>query len=319
MTMLQPSCALPTRAYNLELLKEDARPGPDSHGWCFGLPPGIAPEQWPLDPLTGYPLVHGFTLRLPPDYRCHGSDIVGLSFFACCSEHSDGGTAPDEAIQSTMTGTAAPADRRYLPFWTTVQQSHPRLSRMIDVLDDNYAVILLTEAELNGPLCQPPDTTAARALSSHAAPRWLEIGSGRAFFDSVVGSSDPQKNYLFKVLGGVPQVGLDWSRRLRWQPRETDPNAGKAPQDPFTGDRTVGYQQPYFYEGGVSKIENYRKQAWTAEHAPNHIGGTMKPIQATPRFSPFYVEFEEYLGGYNFGTGNCQLDFLNMELDWACG
>lgn len=38
-----------------------------------------------------------------------------------------------------------------------------------------------------------------------------------------------------------------------------------------------------------------------------------------PRFSPFYVGFEEYLGGYNFGTGNGQLDFLNMKLDWACG
>jgi hypothetical protein len=33
----------------------------------------------------------------------------------------------------------------------------------------------------------------------------------------------------------------------------------------------------------------------------------------------FYVEFEEYLGGYNFGGGNGQLDFLNMQLDWACG
>lgn len=29
--------------------------------------------------------------------------------------------------------------------------------------------------------------------------------------------------------------------------------------------------------------------------------------------------FEEYLGGYNFGTGSGQLDFLNMKLDWACG
>ena len=45
----------------------------------------------------------------------------------------------------------------------------------------------------------------------------------------------------------------------------------------------------------------------------------MPPVQATPRFSPFYVSVEEYLGGCNFGAGNCQLDFLNMQLDWACG
>jgi hypothetical protein len=80
--MLQPRCPMPMRAYNIELLREEGRVGPDSHGWCFGLPPGISPKQWPLDPQTGYPLVHGFTLRLPDDYRCHGPDIAGLSFFA---------------------------------------------------------------------------------------------------------------------------------------------------------------------------------------------------------------------------------------------
>lgn len=98
--MLQPSCPMPTRAYNIEMLQEEGRGGSDSHGWCFGLPPGISPKQWPLDPLTGYPLVHGFTLRLPEDYRCHGPDIAGLSFFAFCMEHSDGGSAPDAAIQA---------------------------------------------------------------------------------------------------------------------------------------------------------------------------------------------------------------------------
>ncbi|QOG22523.1 MULTISPECIES: hypothetical protein [Bradyrhizobium] len=312
--MSLPSCALPAQAYNLELLHEEGRPGPESHGWCFGLPPGISAEQWPLDPLTGYPLVHGLTLRLPPDYRCHGPDVTGLSFFGCCNEHSEGGTSPDETIHATMTGAAAPADPRYLPFWTAVQNSHPRLHRMIDILDDNYAVILLTESELNGPLCRPPDTAAARALSCHAAPKWLEIGGARAFFDELIGSTDPRKHYLPKVLGGAPDSKLAWSRGLRWRPRAVDPNAGKAPQDPFTGDKAAGYQQPYYYEG-----ENYLDQAWTKDHAPNHIGGTMRPTQATPRFSPFYLEFAEYLGGYNFGTGNCQLDFLNMKLDWACG
>jgi hypothetical protein len=48
-----------------------------------------------------------------------------------------------------------------------------------------------------------------------------------------------------------------------------------------------------------------------AEHA---LRRTSRLQSALPR----YVEFDEYLGGYNFG-GNCQLDFLNMQLDWACG
>jgi hypothetical protein len=317
--MPEPRCPLPTRAYNLELQHQEGGPGEKSHGWCFGLPPGISPGQWPLDPLTGYPLVHGFTLRLPADYRCHGPDIAGFSFFACCSEHSDGGTTPDEKIQAVMTGSAAPADQRYLPFWTSVQKSHPRLARMTDILDDNYAVILLTEGELNGPLCRPPDTAAARALSCHEAPNWLKIGNGRPFFGSQVGSSEAQRHYLFKVLGGAPDARLDWNRALRWSARAADPNAGKAPQDPFTGNKSAGYQQPYYYESGTVSAANFRKHDWTADHARNHIGGTMQPVQATPRFSPFYVGFEEYLGGYNFGSGNCQLDLLNMKLDWACG
>lgn len=38
----------------------------------------------------------------------------------------------------------------------------------------------------------------------------------------------------------------------------------------------------------------------------------MRPVQGVPEMSPFYVEFEEYLGGYNFGGGNAQLDFRDM-------
>jgi hypothetical protein len=318
--MSEPSCPPPTKAYNLEILHQEGRPGPECHGWCFGLPPGISPNQWPLDPLTGYPLVHGFTLRLPPDYRCHGQDIAGLSFFVSCNEHSDGGTTPDQTIQSAMAGPTAPDDARYLPFWKSAQDSHPRLHRMIDLLDDSFAVILLTEVELNGALCRPPDTTAASALSCHSTPRWIAVGGGRAFSDwQMSWAGTTHREFIKKMLGDIPNARLDWNRALRWSPRADDPNAGKAPEDPFAMKKASGYQQPYYYEGGVIASENFREHAWTAGHAPNHIGGTMKPIQSTPRFSPFYVGFEEYLGGCNFGTGNCQLDFLNMKLDWACG
>jgi hypothetical protein len=313
--MPEPTCPLPARAYNLSLLHEQRRTGPNCHGWCFGLPPGISPGQWPLDPQTGYPLVHGFTLRLPDDYRCHGADIAGFSFFAFCSEHSDGGTDPDEAILSAMTGNEPPEDARYRPFWDAAQNEHPRLYRMKDILDESYALILLTETELHGKLCAVPDTSAAESLSCHTAPAWLKIGSALAFVEQAAFSSE----YYTKILGVVPEARPEWSRALQWTPRAVDPNAGKAPEDPFASNKTSGYQQPYYYEGGIAKSENWRTHAWTADHARNHIGGTMRPVQATPRFSPFYVEFDEYLGGYNFGGGNCQLDFLNMRFDWACG
>ena len=243
-----------------------------------------------------------------------------MSLFACCAEHSDGGTVPDEAILEAMTSEALPQDARYRAFFDAARAAHPRLHRMEDILGDSFAAILLTEAELNGPLCEVPQTAAAQSLSCHKKPRWLGRGSGRDFFDERVGGSSIKENHwVYKALGGTPEARPDWSRALRWTPRAADPNAGQAPQDPFLTDKTSSYQQPYYHVGGVIKAENYRKHEWTSDHAPDHIGGTMRPVQATPRFSPFYVEFEEYLGGHNFGGGNCQFDFLNMQLDWACG
>jgi len=49
--------------------------------------------------------------------------------------------------------------------------------------------------------------------------------------------------------------------------------------------KASGYRQPCYYEGGIAKADNYRMHAWTADHARDHIGGTMQPIQATPHFS----------------------------------
>src|SRR6185295_3220057 len=84
--------ALPSRAYDLQMLDRPADRARD-HGWVFGLPPGISSEQWPLDPVTGFPLMHGFTLKLPDDYRVHGEDIVAVSFFATAPDHNDGGAS----------------------------------------------------------------------------------------------------------------------------------------------------------------------------------------------------------------------------------
>jgi hypothetical protein len=107
---------------------------------------------------------------------------------------------------------------------------------MTDILDDSFAVILLTRAELDGPLCRSPDALMARALSSHAAPHWLEVGSRRALFDGQLGNAFDRKAadpFLYKIFGVVPGARLDCSRSRKWSPRATDPNAGKAPEDPF--------------------------------------------------------------------------------------
>ena len=53
------------------------------------------------------------------------------------------------------------------------------------------------------------------------------------------------------------------------------------------------------------------------EQTPNHVGGTMRPIRGFPDFNSYHIGFEEYFGGYNFGTGNAQVDFKDMKFDWA--
>ena len=148
--------ALPSRAYDLEMLDRPADRQQDQ-GWVYGLPPGITSAQWPLDPVTGYSLMHGFTLKLPDDYRVHGEDIVALSFFATAPDHNDGGAPDDPEIREAV--QARPA--------------HPRLHRMRDILDHEYAALLLTRAEYDGAFATPPEPLD---LATAERPRWLVSG-----------------------------------------------------------------------------------------------------------------------------------------------
>ena len=308
------------KAYDLEVLKRPAdRTDPAQQGWCFGLPPGISPEQWPLDPKTGYSLMHVFTLLLPEEYRIHGPDIVALSFFATAPDHIEGDSIPGlkEIMEEAASGP--PSDPSLLPFWQAARASHPRLSRMEDVLESDYAVILLTRAEFDGPLCQPPSIAHPLHQDKVQAPEWLKMGSAAAYWETSYhpSSSLPAEDYhVYKQLGEIPEKSLLFDRALKWTPRMSDPNAGKDPRE-WSSDET-GYQLHYYWADDKLGKENYREHDWVKDHKPNHIGGTMNPLQAMPEFSPYYIEFEEYLGGCNFGGGNAQLDFRDMKFDWAC-
>jgi len=284
---------LPSRAYDLQMLDRPADRMRD-HGWVYGLPPGISSEQWPLDPVSGFPLMHGFTLKLPDDYRVHGEDIVAVSFFATAPDHNDGGAPDDPEIREAVTARA----------------SHPRLARMTDILDYEYAALLLTAREYDGAFATPP---APLALTTAERPRWLDVGGASAFHESAPG-------YAKKILPSTPRADLAENRAIVLTARASDPNAGKGPQDTHVkrGSPT-GYQPYYYYVDGVVSRDNFRLHEWGKDHAQNHLGGTMRPCQAVPEMSPFYIEFEEYLGGYNFGGGNAQLDFKDMKFDWACG
>jgi len=296
------------KAYDVEMAKRCVDPS-NNQGWVFGLPPGLTSEQWPLDPISGYPLMHGFTIRLPEDYRVHGPDIVALSFFATAADQEDVSIRNDlyRAIMGQPAETEEHADLK--PFRDHAAHAHPRLHRMEDILGSEYAVILLTEEEFNGPACQPPRFAPNSYLNPEHQPGWLTHGAAWHFVKNNGGLGSG--TYAYKVVGALPEKSLDWHRALQITPRAQDPNAGIPPVECFEEVSEQGYESPW--------DEDCDLKPWTRDHKSEHIGGTMRPIQSVPEFSPFYIEFEEYLGGYNFGGGNAQLDFLQMKFDWACG
>jgi hypothetical protein len=162
-------------------------------------------------------------------------------------------------------------------------------------------------------------------LEAAKKPQWMTVGSGYDMFSNYgglgLGDRPVEELFSYKILGAVPDQRLNWNRAIGCTPRTEDPNAGLAPMDNYTDDPAAsGYVNFHYYEGDEITAESYREHAWSLNHKPNHIGGTMRPVQATPEFSPYYIGFEEYFGAYNFGAGgNAQLDFLEMKFDWACG
>ncbi|NYF23131.1 hypothetical protein HDC36_004621 [Xanthomonas sp. JAI131] len=302
------------QAYDIAL--DDWRSGPptrDSDGWCFGLPPGIRPAQWPLDPHSGYPMLHGFTLRLPADYRVHGADVVALSFFATSLDHNDGGPigGPD-GMEDVVDAPSPlpPDDAALLPFWERARQAHPRLSRMRDILGCAYAVILLSQDEADGPPCPPPPLVDSPLQHVLAVPQWFGAGAAAGF------AAWERREMPLPEARDPHTV----HRPFKLSARANDPNAGKPPREYFGDTPGDGDYQPFHYwlDGEIA-TENYREHDWAAGHAANHLGGTMRPVQNVPEFSPYYIGFEEEFGGYNFGGGNAQLDFKDMQFDWACG
>ena len=293
----------PKDAYDLVVLGRDYDPAQADKGWCFGLPRGLSTAQWPLDPLLGYPLQHGFTLRLPEQYQVRGPGYPAISFFATAPDNLSvpDWTQLDPAI-ITDPAYSEPANLDERAFWEAAQSRHPTTHWMKDVIGYWYALLFLTEEEFAGPQTTPP-ATITNSINRHVtAPLWLSKGSMVGFFGDAPVTID---DTLI-----TPRPGLSSNLAVRWSPRAADPNAGVASGAP-------DYVKPYELDLTGEAALNVRYHEWSEDHAFNHIGGTMRPAQQIPDMSPFYIGFEEDFGGYNFGGGNAQLDFRALKFDWA--
>lgn len=279
------------------------------------MPPAIRPEQWPLDPDTGYPLMHGFTLQLPEEYRCHGPEIVGVSFFGSPPDHEEGTRNP--RVAAALAVDAPPTEPDLLPFYEAAQRRHTRVHVMTDTLEAPYAVILLTAEELAGPRTTPPPLVDSPALAEVPAPRWLTEGSA-AVYDHPRVSPGPAPGFIRPGDELARVVG--YAHALTLVPRREDPNAGKPPAD-LLGERISdeGYLSHWLDDEDEGRDDGVHEQPWARDHGSCHIGGTCRPVQYVPDgLSPYYVEIEEWIGGFNFGGGNGRLDLLNLTFDWEC-
>ncbi|NLA56813.1 MAG: hypothetical protein GX859_11085 [Corynebacterium humireducens] len=243
--------------------------------------PAITAEQWPRGPLTGLPMAHALTIRVPEEYRTRGPEFVGVSFF-----QGEGQSAEQDAdVAAVLAGDALTPEQAADPFLvqlaTTVGREHPRLRRMEDIIGGQFALLWLTEEELTGTPAAPPEDVRL--------PDREATDEGPNAWDHTTEST------------GI------WTGQ-----RESDPNAGIAPENAWD-DTGSGYRQPeYGQEDEWSR--------WCDAHEGRcHFGGTVFPIQALPKgLGPRYLEIEEF-GPLNFGGGNAQIDLENDVFDWACG
>ncbi|MBX3232762.1 MAG: hypothetical protein KIT84_43575 [Labilithrix sp.] len=138
-------------------------------GWEHGLPPSVSAAAWPRHTYNGMPLVHGFTLRLPPEYRVRGAERVGLSYFHPGDSESYSVKEPlGERVRAVL--GAAPLERAENddPFFRALAQyarhRPDNVQWFEDILGHTHAIVWHTEAELNGPPGERPSEPLPQGL-----------------------------------------------------------------------------------------------------------------------------------------------------------
>lgn len=185
-----------------------SRSAPSSRpdGWIGSAGPGIDSTTWPRGALTGLPMFHVLTLRLPEAYRRRGTELPGIAFFQGEGQFAEPRSRARRGLRRWV------AD----PFERDVSQAadHPHLLRRTDVIDGQFALVWLDEDELAaGPTEPPPDT---RRVGEHVADD-----------------------------GGPNAWDTRESTRWVWLLVRNDPNAGRAPVDPLEVDAVPGYVSPF--------------------------------------------------------------------------
>jgi hypothetical protein len=167
-------------------------------GWEWGIPPGLAPAEWPRHAKSGMPLAHGFTIRLPESYRARGPEYVALSFF----HPADSDSCPNEneeveaRVEAVLGGDPLGEDEEANPYFCALvahlaAAKAPSRERLVQTFADSeghtHALVWHTEASLSAPRCErpseePPEGFNPEAFieaNERAIPLFVTTGSRR--------------------------------------------------------------------------------------------------------------------------------------------
>jgi len=143
------------------------REGDAVAGWEHGLPPGIAPEEWPRSRASGLPLMHGFTITVPEEFRVKGSERVALSYFHPGDSESYPSRSADR-VAAILGGEPAGDE----PFWQALAahaaSRHPATVYLRDILEHDHSVMWHTAAVLERPRCPRPETDLPDGIDGKA-------------------------------------------------------------------------------------------------------------------------------------------------------
>lgn len=176
-------------------------------GWQHGLPPAIDESEWPRHARSGLPLVHGFTIRVPEDYRARGADEVALSYFhPGDTESYPPRPAEAERVKAIFAGAALTDAEAAQPFFTDlvkhVAARKDRTQLFTDLLQHTHAIVWLTEAELGAARCARPASLPEGSLGkAMALDRPVQDATPLGF-----AASEPESGKLIQLGGPLHWV-----------------------------------------------------------------------------------------------------------------
>ena len=142
-------------------------------GWEGGLPPSITKEQWPRHGCSGLPLMHGFTVKVPEEYRTKGKDRIALSYFHPGDSKSFRCERDMiERVGAVFEGGELGEGKKGHPFWEALKthgrSKHPAVVNYMDILDHDHVIIWHTQQDLNAPRCERPETQLPKGIDGRA-------------------------------------------------------------------------------------------------------------------------------------------------------